>query len=62
VAGLGLFRLTRRVGERFSAPPESALLPAAFLAAYLFNASILSATADSIYGFHHARLIPPLMI
>jgi hypothetical protein len=62
VAGLGLFRLTTQVGQRFGAPPLAAVLPAVVLTTYLFNASNLTATADSIYGFHHDSLIPPLII
>jgi uncharacterized membrane protein len=61
VAGMGLFRLTQVVIKRYDAPEAANVFPLTFLVMYLVNASNVPTTADSIYGFHHDSLIPPLM-
>lgn len=62
IAGWGLYRLTRGLLNAHEAPLLFGLLPVLVQAAYLFNYSNMSATIDTIYGFHHDSLIPPLTI
>lgn len=61
IAGWGLYRLTQRLLVKAGISPAFGLLPVLFLTVYLFNYSNISATIDTIYGFHHDSLIPPLI-
>ena len=62
LAGVGIWKVSRLVLERYGAPQSARWLPLLFQVVYLFNYSTISATADTIYGFHHDSLIPPLMV
>lgn len=62
LASWGIYRMARRLMEKYKVPPACALLPILFQIMYLFNYSNISATVDTVYGFHHDSLIPPLLI
>jgi hypothetical protein len=62
IAGWGFHRLTRGLLTAHQAPPLFGLLPVMVQATYLCNYSNVSATIDTIYGFHHDSLILPLLI
>jgi hypothetical protein len=62
LAGAGVYRLARRLMEREGTSALFGLIPLLFQIVYLFNYSNVSATIDTIYGFHHDSLIPPLLV
>ncbi len=61
VAGLGIYRLGRLLMAKKGISPVFGLAPLLFQIVCLFNYSNVSATIDTIYGFHHDSLIPPLI-